>query len=117
LVEAIEYEFEQNDIEIIVIGTKGSTGSYEVIYGSNPTKIMDEVQSCPILAFPSKHLSKTSTKHLLESYLEEVQLSFHSMAQVSIPIGIFYFIKSRCSSMIAFVNKKNSFLRNCFLIP
>ena len=53
LVEAIEHELEQTDIEVIVIGTKGSTGAYEVIYGSNTIKIMDEVESCPILAVPS----------------------------------------------------------------
>jgi hypothetical protein len=44
LVEAIEYKFDQNYIEVIIIGTKGSTGAYEVIYGSNTIKIKDEAE-------------------------------------------------------------------------
>jgi len=166
LVEAIEHELEQNDIEVIVIGTKGSTGAYEVIYGSNTIKIMDEVESCPILAVPSnvpffeikeivlassfkithdekdfKYLKKlalqTNTricvlhieeegglsisqkqnKHLLESYLEDAQLSFHSLAHVSVHIGIYCFIESRGSDMIAFVNKKHSFFEKLLFNP
>jgi len=166
LVEAIEQELEQNDIEVIVIGTKGSTGAYEVIYGSNTIKIMDEVESCPILAVPSNvpffeikeivlasslkithnekdfqylkklalqtntricvlhieeegglSISQKQNKHLLESYLEGVQLSFHSLAHVSVPIGIYCFIESRGSDMIAFVNKKHSFFEKLLFNP
>jgi len=167
LVEAIEHELEQNDIELIIIGTKGSTGAYEVIYGSNTIKIMDEVESCPILAVPSnvpffeikeivlasslkithnekdfqylkKFALQTNTricvlhieeeegglsiaqkqnKHLLESYLEGVQLSFHSLAHVSVPIGIYCFIESRGSDVIAFVNKKHSFFEKLLFNP
>ena len=166
LVEAIEHELEQNDIEVIVIGTKGSTGAYEVIYGSNTIKIMDEVKSCPILAVPSNvpffeikeivlassfkithdekdfqylkklalqanaricvlhieeegglSISQKQNKHLLESYLEEGQLSFHSLAHVSVPIGIYCFIESRGSDMITFVNKKHSFFEKLLFNP
>jgi nucleotide-binding universal stress UspA family protein len=166
LIEAIEHELEQNDIEVIVIGTKGSTGAYEVIYGSNTIKIMDEVESCPILAVPSNvpffeikeivlassfkithnekdfqylkklalqtntricvlhieeegglSVSQKQNKHLLESYLEGVQLSFHSLAHVSVPIGIYCFIESRGSDMISFVNKKHSFFEKLLFNP
>jgi len=166
LVEAIEHELEQTDIEVIVIGTKGSTGAYEVIYGSNTIKIMDEVESCPILAVPSNvpffeikeivlassleithnekdfqylkklafqtntricvlhieeedglSISQKQNKHLLESYLEGVQLSFHSLAHVSVPIGIYCFIESRGSDMITFVNKKHSFFEKLLFNP
>jgi nucleotide-binding universal stress UspA family protein len=166
LVEAIEHELEQNDIEVIVIGTKGSTGAYEVIYGSNTIKIMDEVESCPILAVPSNvpffelkeivlassfkishnekdfqyvkklalqtntricvlhieeegglSISQKQNKHILKSYLEGVQLSFHSLAHVSVPIGIYCFIESRGSDMIAFVNKKHSFFEKLLYNP
>lgn len=166
LLESIEHEIEQNDIEVIIIGTKGSTGDYEVIYGSNTIKIMDEVESCPILAVPSNvpffeineivlasslkithyekdfqylkklalqtharicvlhieeeaglSISQKQNKHLLESYLEGIQLSFHSLAHVSVPIGIYCFIESRGSDMITFLNKKHSYFEKLLFNP
>lgn len=166
LIEAIEHELDQTNIEVIVIGTKGSTGAYEVVYGSNTIKIMDEVESCPVLAVPSnvpyyeikeivlassfkiRHkekdyrylklialqtnaricilhieeegglsISQKQNKHFLESYLEKVPHSFHSLAHVSVPIGIYCFIESRGSNMIAFVNKKYNFFEKLLYNP
>jgi len=48
-------------------------------------------------------------KRLLDTHLKEVSHSFHSLAHVSIPIGIYCFTESRGSDMIAFINKKHSF--------
>lgn len=166
LIDAIEHQLKQFNFEIIVIGTKGSTGAYEVVYGSNTIKIMDEIESCPILAVPSnvpfyeikeivlassfkiRHneedfqylkqlalqtntricilhieeegglgISQKQNKNLLDSYLEKVPHSFHSLAHVSVPIGIYCFIESRGSDMIAFVNKKHSFFEKLLFNP
>lgn len=166
LIEAINHQLQKNNIEAIVIGTKGSTGAYEVVYGSNTIKIMDEIESCPILAVPSNvpfyelneivlatsfkirhddkdfqylkqlaiqtkaqvcilHIEEGSglsipqkqNKHLLGTYLENVPHSFHSLAHVSVPIGIYCFIESRGSDMIAFVNKKHSFFEKLLFNP
>lgn len=166
LIEAIEQELKQNDIEVIVIGTKGSTGAYEVIYGSNTIKIMDEIERCPILAVPSNvpffeikeivlassfkishnekdfqylkklalqtnaricvlhieeegglSISQKQNRNLLDSYLEGIEHSFHTLAHVSVPIGIYCFIESRGSDMIAFVNKKHSFFEKLLFNP
>jgi len=166
LIEAIEHEIKKNTIEVLVIGTKGSTGAYEVVYGSNTIKIMDEVEGCPVLAVPSnvpyyelneivlassfkiRHkekdfrylkllalqtnaricilhieeegglsISQKQNKQFLETYFEKVPHSFHSLAHVSVPIGIYCFIESRGSNMIAFVNKKHNFFEKLLYNP
>ncbi len=166
LIEAIEQQLKNYGFELIVIGTKGSTGDYEVIYGSNTIRIMDEIERCPILAVPSNvpfleikeivlassykithaekdfqylknlalqtqaricvlhiedqgglSVSQKKNKNLLHSYLEEVEHSFHSLAHVSVPIGIYCFIESRGSDLIAFVNKKHSFFEKLLFNP
>ncbi len=53
LTEAIKVEVEKNNIELVIIGTQGSTGSFGVLYGSNTRNIMEEVHNCPVLAVPS----------------------------------------------------------------
>ncbi|WP_424493827.1 universal stress protein [Salinimicrobium sp. GXAS 041] len=53
LTEAIKVEIEKNEIELVIIGTQGSTGNFEVLYGSNTRNILEEVQNCPVLAVPS----------------------------------------------------------------
>ncbi len=50
-------------------------------------------------------------KTLLDTHLMEVPHSFHSLAHVTIPIGIYCFTESRGSDMIAFINKKHSFFQ------
>ena len=166
LTEAIDHQLKKNNIEVLVIGTQGTTGAYEVVYGSNTIKIMDEIESCPILAVPSnvpfyelneivlatsfkirhndedfQYLKKLAhqtkarigilhieeeaglsifqkqNKNNLESFLEKVPHSFHSLAHVSVPIGIYCFIESRGSNMIAFINKKHSFFEKLLFNP
>lgn len=53
LVAAIKDELRFSETSLIVIGTQGSTGAYQTVYGSNTVKIMEEVKNCPILAVPA----------------------------------------------------------------
>ncbi|HSI70419.1 MAG TPA: universal stress protein [Gillisia sp.] len=53
----------------------------------------------------------------LKKVLTVVPHSFHTLAHVSVPIGIYCFTESRGSDMIAFVNKRHSFFQNVLFNP
>jgi len=42
----------KKDIDMIVMGTKGKTGSASVIFGTNAITIMQGITECPVLAVP-----------------------------------------------------------------
>lgn len=166
LIDSINNELNLHEFEVILIGTQGTTGAYEVIFGSNTIQILNEIKNCPVLAVPSnvsfqflqeivlatsykiKHskedlnyliqlakqnnsairllhieesaglsISQKHNKHLLESCLKEIPHSAHSLAHVSIPIGIYCFTESRGSDMIVFINKKHNFLEKLLFKP
>lgn len=52
LFEAVENAIAKYDIDIIVMGTKGSTGLHTTIYGTNTINLMEKVTECPVLAIP-----------------------------------------------------------------
>lgn len=52
LFEAVTDTIEKKDIDIIIMATKGDTGSREVIFGTNAINLMEEVTTCPVLAVP-----------------------------------------------------------------
>ena len=52
LSEAIKQTIAEKDIEIVVMGTKGATGSKGVIFGSNTVNAMEKIRECPVLAIP-----------------------------------------------------------------
>ncbi len=53
-VEAIKNVVEDKDIDMIVMGTKGETGSNKVIYGSVAIQVMEKVRNCPVIVVPEK---------------------------------------------------------------
>lgn len=53
----------------------------------------------------------------LKEQLNGVQHSFHSLEYLSVPLGIYSFIESRGSGIIAFINKKHTFIENLLLNP
>jgi nucleotide-binding universal stress UspA family protein len=55
LIDAIDTEVEQNDIDLIVMGTKGATGAKEIFIGSNTVKVVKKIKKCPILLVPDEH--------------------------------------------------------------
>lgn len=52
LSEALKQHIEAKDIDLLVMGTKGATGSKGVIFGSNTVNTMEKIRSCPVLAIP-----------------------------------------------------------------
>jgi nucleotide-binding universal stress UspA family protein len=52
LLYAIKDTIAKNDIDIVVMGTKGETGSASVVFGTNTVNIMEKVTECPVLAVP-----------------------------------------------------------------
>ncbi len=51
-IEAIKNIVEKEDIEMIVMGTKGETGSRKVVLGSVAINVMEKVRNCPIIVVP-----------------------------------------------------------------
>lgn len=52
LSEALKKTIAEKDIDIVVMGTKGATGSRGVIFGSNTVNTMEKIRDCPVLAIP-----------------------------------------------------------------
>lgn len=52
IVEAIKDIVEKKDIEMVVMGTKGETGSRNVAFGSTSTYVMEKVRNCPVIVVP-----------------------------------------------------------------
>lgn len=166
LISAIEDIVEKKDIDLVVIGTKGSSDFTNIAYGSNAVMIMEKIRSCPVLAIPPNviftepneivfptsfktHFKKRELAHLVEiaritnapirilhvqkeEKLDEVQenykalleecfegleYSFHTLEEAEIPVALQFFVESRGSEMIAFVNKKHTFFSTMFSKP
>lgn len=52
LFSAIELAVQANTIDLIVMGTKGATGIKELVLGSNAVKIINTINTCPVLVIP-----------------------------------------------------------------
>lgn len=54
MLEAIKDIVEKQDIEMIVMGTKGTTNANDLVYGSNTVLVMEKVRNCPVMAIPAE---------------------------------------------------------------
>ncbi len=54
LLEAIKELVDKEDIQMIIMGTKGTTASRDVIFGSNAVSVMEKSRSCPVMAIPEE---------------------------------------------------------------
>ena len=52
LVNTIKKAIKDQDINLIIMGTKGATGAKEFLFGSNTVNIINKVKNCPILVVP-----------------------------------------------------------------
>lgn len=50
--EAIKQVVEKNDIELIVMGTKGETKSRTSVFGSVAVNVMEKSRNCPVIVVP-----------------------------------------------------------------
>jgi nucleotide-binding universal stress UspA family protein len=53
LVDGIQKTVKEEEIDLIVMGTKGASGAREVFMGSNTVKVIKKVRNCPILVVPA----------------------------------------------------------------
>lgn len=52
LLEGVNDTIAKHDIDIVVMGTKGSTSSRTVVFVMNSINIMENITTCPVLAIP-----------------------------------------------------------------
>ncbi len=64
LSEALKKTIKDKDIDLVVMGTKGASGSRGVIFGSNTIKTMEKIRECPVLAVP-ENLRFSAPKELV----------------------------------------------------
>tara|TARA_R110000850_G_C9996309_1_gene468367 strand:+ start:98453 stop:99304 length:852 start_codon:yes stop_codon:yes gene_type:complete len=85
LIDAINEQLNANAIDLIVIGTQGSTGDYKTVYGSNTISIMEEIKNCPILAIPSKETFTGLNEIVLATgfYMEYGKSDFDFLLQLA----------------------------------
>ena len=55
LLHAIKATIAKKDIDLVVMGTKGITGTESLIFGTNAINIMEGITSCPVLAIPEEY--------------------------------------------------------------
>lgn len=51
IVDSIEKQIEENNIDLVIMGTRGASGLERILFGSNATKVIEKVK-CPVLAVP-----------------------------------------------------------------
>ncbi|MDO1513871.1 universal stress protein [Maribacter confluentis] len=52
LSEALSQTIAEKDIDLVVMGTQGTTGATGVIFGTNTVQTMEKIRECPVLAIP-----------------------------------------------------------------
>ncbi|WP_396590169.1 universal stress protein [Allomuricauda sp. R78024] len=52
LIEAVKGIIAKKDIDIIVMGTKGTNSSKAKIFGTNTVTLMEKIKECPVIAVP-----------------------------------------------------------------
>lgn len=52
LIDAVQEQINKRELQVIVIGTQGTSTKYELDYGSNTIALMENIKNCPILAVP-----------------------------------------------------------------
>lgn len=55
VVDAIKEIISNKNIDLIVMGTKGTTASKRVFIGSTTVKVIEKVRNCPIIAVPRRY--------------------------------------------------------------
>lgn len=151
----------QKEIDIVIMGTQGTTAAGALLFGTNTVNVMENVPECPILVIPhgykfsrpkeivfptdynvvfkrkeldpmfeiakmhkatiivlhieqERELDEAQEKNkvLLESMMQSLKYSFHTLTDIKVHKGIGAFIESRKSDMIVFMNKKSYFFGN-----
>ena len=75
LVEAVKDTIKEQNIGLVIIGTKGSSGWSELLVGSNTERIV-RWANCPVISVPSASSFDSIKKILVPIDLEEIQDEF-----------------------------------------
>lgn len=52
LLYAIKNTIAKKDLDIVIMGTKGATGSDTILFGTNTVDVMEKITECPVMAIP-----------------------------------------------------------------
>jgi len=80
LIPCIKYFVLKNDINLVVMGTKGATGAKEVLFGSNTVHVFKEVK-CAVIAVPSDY-NYIKPKNIL--FPNDLEVDFNSLQMSSL---------------------------------
>ncbi len=53
LSEALKQAIAKKDIDLVVMGIRGSTANRKIIFGGNTVNAMEKIRECPVLAIPT----------------------------------------------------------------
>jgi len=75
--QAINFTVEKHNIDLTIIGTKGATNTKEKFLGSNTTRVLKNIKSCPTILVPDEYYFEgideiallTDLKHTMDSTL------------------------------------------------
>ena len=56
--EVLKKTVEKEDIELIIMGTRGKTDNKNIILGSNAVNAMEKIRNCPVMAIPGHVMYK-----------------------------------------------------------
>lgn len=93
---AIDKNIKENNIDLIIMGTKGVTASNEIFAGSNTIEIVNKIKGCPILVIPDNQV-----------YANPKQIAFATdfgRFYDDIELGPLKMMANRCNSEIKIVH-------------
>ncbi|OAD90249.1 universal stress protein UspA [Aequorivita soesokkakensis] len=56
--DVLKKTIEKEDIELIIMGTRGETDNKDFIFGSNAVNVMEKMRNCPVMAIPGNVIYK-----------------------------------------------------------
>lgn len=115
LEDAIQTYAESNEIDLIIIGTKGASGIEKVIFGSNAVSVINK-SSIPVISVPEesefspwKHIVYATDTHHIKSELKKI-IPFAKFFDAS--IDIFHVLPSKAEKEIDAKKIKDYLIEN-----
>lgn len=56
--DILKSTIEKEDIELIIMGTRGETDNNDFVFGSNAVNVMEKMRNCPVMAIPGNAIYK-----------------------------------------------------------
>ena len=113
-IPTIKKHLEENDIDLIVMGTKGASGLKEKVVGSNAGDVITRVQ-CNTLVVPIQvELSKPREIAFPTDFKDDTfpgNYSFHTITNQKVKEAIQCFVESRDVDMMIMVAKNLNFIQ------